>query len=59
MLIYFSSRTKSKIDYFLFDETLEEYILNLNFSDEDIIGADHVPGRMLIKIPGLTHPIND
>ena len=42
---YFSSRSKSKIDYFWFDPTLEEFISNINFYEE-VIGADHLPGLL-------------
>ena len=54
--IYFLNASFTKIDYFFFDILLESYILSIDFHEDFVIGADHLPGSARVIIPGLNSP---
>ena len=38
---------------------MEEYVSSSVFFEEETTGADHLPGRMHIKLPGFSQPNNE
>lgn len=53
---FFSSIAHTKIDYFFFDRSLNDYIIEVLFLENFVIGDDHLPGFAKVTIPGLNEP---
>ena len=53
---YFSSRSQTKIDYFLFDRYIEDWFLKSDFPEDEIIGTDHIPGYAEMVFPKVISP---
>ena len=41
---YFQGRSRTKLDYFLFDRSASHMFLSSSFDNGLVIGTDHVPG---------------
>ena len=53
---FFTSRSQTKIDYFLFDSYIEDWFLKSEFLVDETIGTDHIPGYAEIAFPKVISP---